>query len=120
MNGVQNMIFNGMMKSEVLFFNSEDDMHDQHFIEMERDCEEDIFTVRVCCDDEWEWKFYDKASNYELVKHAIFDIAFDSHNMIELINGLDEIFEDIFKEIVVFEHKDDCNCGGCCDHCTCK
>ena len=109
------MIFNGMMKSEALFFRLENDVNDVHFVEMERDCEEDVFYVRVCCDDEWEWKFYDKASNYELVKHAIFDIAFDSHNMTELINCLDEVFEDTFNEILAFE----CDCNGSCDHCTC-
>ena len=110
------MIFNGMMKTEVLFFHLENDVNELHFVEMERDCEEDVFSVRVCCDDEWEWKFYDEASNYELVKHAIFDIAFDSHNMTELINGLDEIFEDIFNGIVAHE----CDCDGSCEHCNCK
>ena len=104
------MIFNGMIKTEALFFYLENDEENLHFVEMERDCELDVFHVRVCCDDEWEWKFYDKASNYELVKHAIFDVAFDAANMTELINGLDEVFEEIVA----------CECSGCCDNCNCK
>ena len=108
------MIFDGTMKSEALFFHLDNDKSAVHFVEMERDCEEDTFRVSVCCDDEWEWKFYDQASNYDLVKHAIFDVAFDADNMTELINGLDAVFEEYFYEIVAFE----CNCG--CENCNCK
>ena len=108
------MIFNGMMKTEALFFYVDNDKEDMHFIEIERDCEQNVFRVGVCCDEEWEWKFRDDASNYELVKHAIFDVAFDAKNMTELINDLDEVFEEYFREIVVCE----CNC--CCDNCNCK
>ncbi len=114
------MIFNGSMKTEALFFHLENNVNDLHFVEMERDCEEGVFSVMVCCDDEWEWKFYDRSSNYELVKHAIFDIAFDSHNINELIEGLDEVFEDTFKEIVVWECETTCDCDGGCNHCGCK
>ena len=63
------MIFDGVVKSEALFFHQENNTDDLHFVEMERDCEEGIIRVGVCCDDEWEWKFYDRASNYELIKH---------------------------------------------------
>lgn len=108
------MIFNGMIKTEALFFRLDNEEEDLHFIEMERDCEDGTFRVSVCCDNEWEWKFRDKASNYELVKHAIFDVAFDAENMTELINGLDEVFEEYFYEIVA------CECGGCCDNCNCN
>ena len=108
------MIFDGIMKSEALFFHPDNDKSDVHFVEMERDYEEGTFSVIVCCDDEWEWKFYDQASNYELVKHAIFDVAFDAVNMTELINGLDAAFEEYFDEIVAHE------CDGCCGNCNCK
>lgn len=108
------MIFNGIIKTEALFFHLENDTDDLHFVDMERDCEEGTFRVSVCCDDEWEWKFEDKASNYELVKHAIFDVALDAENMTELINGLDAVFEEYFYEIVAFE------CNNCCGNCNCK
>ena len=115
------MIFNGMLKAEVLFFHSESDANDTYFVEIGRDCEDGTLYVRSCCDDEWEWRFYDKASNYELVKHAIFDVAFDSHNMAELINGLDEVFEDIFEAIVVCDKcSASCDCETGCKHCGCK
>lgn len=110
------MVFNGMLKTEALFFHLESDKNEVHFIEMERDCDEGVFSVRTCCSNDWEWKFYDEASNYELVKHAIFDVAFDSHNIGDFIENLDRIFEDIFKEIVAWE----CECDGNCEHCSCK
>ena len=114
------MIFNGMLKNEVLFFHLEDNKDEVHFVEMERDSDTDLFSVRVCCDDTWEWKFFDVSCNYELVKHAIFDVAFDSHNMKELIEGLDETFEDVFNEIVAWECETTCNCNDGCSHCNCK
>ena len=107
------MVFNGMMKLETLYFHLENDTTNVCWVEMEKDCEEGIFFVRVRhMSDEWEWTLYNKNSNYELIKHTIFDIAFDAHNAIELIHGLDEIFEDDFNEIVVWK------C--CCEHCICK
>ena len=108
------MIFNGMIKAEAIFFRPENDKDVLHFVDMERDCEDGTFRVGVCCDDEWEWKFYDNASNYELVKHAIFDVVLDSGDIDELINSLDEVFEEYFYEIVA--HK----CCGCCEDCNCK
>jgi hypothetical protein len=109
------MIFNGIMKTEALFFHLENNKDEVHFIEMERDCEEDVFYVRVCCDDKWEWKFYDEASNYELVKHAIFDAGFDAENMNDLLWELDAIFEEYFEEIVIWDE-----CDGNCGCCNCK
>ena len=100
------MIFNGMLKAETLFFYLEDNEDEVHCIEMERDSDTDLFSVKVCCDESWEWKFFDVSCNYELVKHAIFDIAFDSHNIKELIEGLDEVFEDTFNEIVAYGYND--------------
>ena len=114
------MVFNGILKSEALFFHLEDDEDEVHFIEMERDSDTDLFSVRVCCNNAWEWKFFDVSCNYELVKHAVFDIAFDSHNMNELIEGLDEVFEDMFNEIVAWECEATCDCNNSCNHCNCK
>lgn len=114
------MIFNGTVKTEALFFHLENDSDYVYFIEMERDYDDGVFYVRACCSTDWEWKFFDKMSYYELVKHAIFDVAFDSHNIDEFIAGLDEVFEDTFKEIVVWENERTCNCDGSCNNCTCK
>lgn len=108
------MIFKGIVHAEALFFNLENDKSDVHFVEMERDGDEGIFYVRACCDDEWEWKFFDTIANYELVKHAIIDAAFGAHNMEELVDELDEVFKGFFNEIVV------CDCGNECNHCNCK
>lgn len=108
------MIFDGMLKAEAIFFRLENDANEKCFVDMERDCELDVFRVSVSCDDEWEWKFYDKASNYELVKHAIFDVGMDAENVAELMNGLDLVFKEYFDEIVA------CECNGCCENCNCK
>lgn len=110
------MIFNGMLKIETLFFSLESDVDKKCFIEMEKDCDENVFYIRSSHDDAWEWKFVDEACNYELVKHAIFDIAFDSYDVESLVEGLDEVFEDTFGVIVAHS----CNCDGSCEHCTCK
>ena len=108
------MIFNGMMKTDAFFFRTENSDNDQCFVEMERDCEIGTFSVCISCDDEWEWRFYDRASNYELVKHAIIDIALDAKNEDDLINGMDDIFSEYFDSIVA------CKCDNGCGNCNCK
>ena len=108
------MVFRGMSQTETFFFHTDGDVH---YIEMERDGEEGIFYVKACCNDEWEWKFYDTASNYELVKHMIIDVAFSEDDMVDAMDALDGVFEDIFGEIVVW---DECDCDGNCQHCGCK
>ena len=119
------MIFNGIIKTEALFFHLDSNRDEMCCIEMERNCDEGVLCVRSCNDD-WEWNFFDEASNYELVKHAIFDVAFGANNTKELIYGLDEIFESVFKKIVAWEGEEvcdcdgDCDCNGGCNHCGCK
>ena len=110
------MIYNGTDKMELIYFHLENDENVRHFISMELDCDEPVFYVRTCCNDDWEWKFYYTASNYEMVKHAIFDAGFDSENMCEFLMMLDEIFDDIFEDIVAW----DCDCDGSCERCNCE
>ena len=115
------MIYNGTEKAELIWFYQNEDKNDRHFIIMEQDCDENVFYVRTCCNSDWEWKFYYTASNYEMVKHAIFDAGFDCEDMMDYLYALDEIFESIFDEIVIFDNCDcDCDCENGCNHCGCK
>lgn len=113
------MIYYGTDKAELIYFHLDEDKNDRHFVTMEQDGDENVFYVRSCCNPNWEWKFYYTATNYEMVKHAIFDVGFDSVNMEEMLWELDGYFEDIFDEIVVWD-KCECDCENGCEHCNCN
>ena len=113
------MIYYGTEKAELIYFQLENEEDEQHFIAMIMDCDEAVFYVRTCCMNDWEWKFHYTASNYDMVKHAIFDAGFDHANMKDMLWELDGIFEDILDEIVVWD-EDECDCGNNCGHCNCR
>lgn len=110
------MVYYGTDKTELIYFHLHGNEDDMHFVAMTQDCDENVFYVKSCCNTEWEWKFHYTATTYEMVKHAIFDIGFDSENMEEMLHALDECFEEIFDEIVIW----DCECDGNCEHCDCN
>ena len=112
------MIYNGTEKMELIYFHLENDESVRHFVTMEIDSDEPVFYVRTCCNDDWEWKFYYTASNYEMVRHAIFDAGLESENMAEMLWTLDAIFEEIFEDIIVWDC--DCDCDGNCENCKCE
>ena len=117
------MIYYGTEKAEMIYFYNENYENDRHFIMMERDSDENVFYVRTCCNRDWEWKFYYTVSNYEMVKHAIFDVGFDSEDMADVLWNLDEMFDEIFEEIVVWDEHEcngNCECDNGCEHCGCK
>lgn len=114
------MIYYGTEKAELIYFHLDDDENERHFIAMERDPDDHVFYVRVCCNSDWEWKFYDTASNYELVKHAIFDTGFDAEDMDDMLWELDAIFEEYFDKIVIWDNECGCDCDNGCEHCNCK
>ena len=115
------MIYNGTTKAELIYFHSENDKSDIHFIAMEIDRDEPVFYVRTCCNPDWEWKFCYNQSTYEMVRHAIWDVCFDSNDIEEALFELDGYFEEIFDEIVIWDEcKRDCDCETGCEHCGCK
>lgn len=114
------MIYNGTAKAELIYFHLEDDKNDAHFIAMEIDSDEPFFYVRTCCNSDWEWKFFYSPSNYDMVRHAIWNAGFDSEDMEEMLCGLDQYFEDVFEEIVVWECDSTCDCEDGCHCCGCK
>lgn len=111
------MIYDGTQKVELIYFRTENDQNDVHFIAMEIDSDEPVFYVRTCCNSDWVWKFWYSPSNYEMVRHAIWDVGFDSEDMEEALWELDGYFEEIFDEIVIW---DECDCENGCNHCGCK
>ena len=117
------MVYYGTDKAELIYFYLDGNKDDMHFIIMEQDCDENVFYVKSCCNSNWEWKFHYTVTNYEMVKHAIFDAGFDSYDTEEMLWRLDEIFEDIFDEIVIWDECEcngDCDCETGCEHCGCK
>ena len=110
------MIYYGTDKVELIYFET-DNKSERHFIAMEQASDENVFYVRTCCNPDWEWKFWYTADNYEMVKHAIWDNGFDADDMSDMLYALDEVFEEIFDKIVIW---DECDCNGGCEHCNCK
>lgn len=114
------MVYYGSVKTEAMVFHNDNDVHEMHYVELVRPCEDGVFYVRTCCDSEWEWAFYYTASNYEMIKHVIMDVMFECNNMTELMLELDIMFEENFAEIVAYDDDDDCDCDTGCNHCRCK
>lgn len=109
------MTYYGTYNTEGIVVHVNGDRDDMHVIALTKEHDANVFTVRTCCYDDWEWKFSMKSSShYEMVKHMIMDAAFECEDMDELINTLDEMFEEMFSAIVVWE--DECD-GTCCEHC---
>ena len=115
------MIYHGTSKAETIFIGPENDLNDVCCIDLIKMHDEPAFCVTTCSNTDWVWKFYmDGESNYEMVKHSIIDAIFECNNIIELIDYLDEFFEENFYDIVVYEEEayDDCNCEHC-NHRSC-
>ena len=114
------MVYYGTYNTEGIVVHIKDDPDDVHVISLTKEFNEAAFTVRVCCYEDWEWKFsLTSSANYEMVKHMIMDTAFECEDMDELINMLDEIFEKMFSKIVVNEDKCDKHCCENCNHRDC-
>ena len=93
--------------------------HERHWIDIAMGTDAPTFAVTSCCDDEWIWEFWYDKTSYDLVKHVVMDCIFECDDMDELIDALDEVFEENFEEIVVDEEfqEDEIQCDGDCDNC---
>ena len=107
------MVYYGTENTEYIIFHSEGNPEDVHSIAMTKSADTPTFSVKCCCNDMWEHEFYmDNNSDYERVKMSIMDVAFEAETMNELMDMLNEVFEDGFRELLV-EHE----CNGNCDNC---
>lgn len=110
------MIYNGTNVTEKIWFSPMHDDNDTHYISLIKAVNDPVFYVTTCCNEEWVWAFYmDGVSNYEMVKHTIMDTVFECRNIGQLLNELDDIFEENFADIIAH---DECECdGNCCVNC---
>ena len=106
-------------KTETIFMHDDGCSDNMHCIMITQSGEEPTFCVNCCCNAHWEWKFLmDNVSNYEMVKHVIMDTMLGCRDIGSALNALDEQFELIFNDIVVWD-KDECQCdGSCCENCN--
>ena len=110
------MVYYGTYNTEGIVVHLNEDVDDRHIIYLTKECDAATFTVNVCCYNDWEWKFsLASPANYEMVKHMIMESAFECEDMDELINMLDDVFEEMFAEIVIWE--DACS-EHCCEKCN--
>lgn len=115
------MLYKGTNIMECIHIASEYDAENEYCINMMKVMDENVFYVTTDYDDDWYWAFYlDGVANYEMVKHAIMDVAFDCDDIEDYLDMLDCVFADTFETIIVeYEHEcecghDECN-GTCCD-----
>lgn len=114
------MVYCSTYVTEGIVFHHQDDADDVSIIAITKDLDGKTFTVDTDLDEEWEWKFVFTPANYEMVKYAIMDEVFGCDNEDELLMELDCLFDDVLGDIVVWEDKNECGCGGSCGHCNCK
>ena len=115
------MIYHTTEKIERIFFAPRGYTDDIHYIDLHKSDDKCYVTIDGGCND-WMWVFkLDDPANYELVKHMIMDVMFQSCCMDAFMESLDDMFEECFAEILADDECDDecvC-CGGCnCDGCT--
>ena len=94
-----------------------DNLRNTQFIELTKYGDEPTFSVWVDTgtSEEWFWEFdMSNPSDYERVKHNIFDIMFECDTMTELAIELDELFNDGFETILIKDECEECiGCDGC-------
>lgn len=96
-----------------------DDIDSAQYVELIKYGDEPKFAVWVGDEDDddgaWVWEFNMTCpSDYERVKLSIFDAIFGCDTMKQLVNALDDIFENEFEDILI---DDECECCGCCGDC---
>lgn len=116
------MVYYGNYVTEGILFHTKEDINDFYIIALTKNVDGKTFRVEVDFNDDWHWEFdMSYPGNYEIVKHTIMDIAFDSDNADELLMELDACFEELFAEIAAMDQcEDTCDCEKGCKHCGCN
>ena len=105
------MTYYGTVKKEEIMFKLDDGSFES--VTLSKSCVTPTFIVATSYDDEWIWEFWmEDPSVYEMTKHIIMDTVFECDDMDELMEMLDEIFEEDFMDFVV-----DDECDGDCENC---
>lgn len=117
------MILCGFGNLERIMYHEDHDLETQHWIDLTMDKDEPIFYVTCCCDEEWQWEFGYSKTMYERIKNIVTDCIFECDTVEELIDDLDEIFEEIvygdnYDDVEEYEDDDDeDDCCGDCGRC---
>ena len=117
------MVLCGIYETEKIVVHPDDAPHSSHYIEIEKDKDRPLFYVTNCCDEEWGWAFYYSKTNYEIIKYSIMDCIAECRTMDELIDALDEVFEEecidmVFNEAELQEEEVEFECDGDCENCS--
>ena len=110
------MILCGFGNLERIMVHEVDDLESQHYIDLVMSKDEATFAVTCCCYDEWFYEFAYSKTDYEKIKFNIVDAIFACDDMDELIEALDEIFQEGFEDIIV-DSSEYCECCGDCGRC---
>lgn len=116
------MIFCGNVSCERLVVHPNDNPHSSHWIDIVMEKNLPVFNVTCCCDEAWVWRFWYDKTGYEIVKHLIMDCITECDTMEDLIDALDEVFEEncedmVFNKCELEYDEDDIECDGDCDNC---
>ena len=115
------MILCGTYEIEKIIVHPDDDPCESHYIDIVVDKDMPKFSVACCCDNEWSWDFWYSKTNYEVVKFLIMDCITDCRTIEELIDALDETFEESCVELLFNEaelQEDEFECDGDCENCV--
>lgn len=109
------MIICGNISTETIVVHPMDDLNSSHYIDITMGKNAPVFSVSCCCDDEWEWDFWYNKTNYDIVKYLIMDCIIGCDTIDELIDALDEAFDENCSDIVFDEdeHECDSDCANC-------
>lgn len=114
------MLLCGTYETEKIIVHPDDKPHESHWISIIKDKDEPRFYVTNCCKEDWVWDFWYSKTNYDIVKYLIMNCIMCSETMDELIDGLDEAFEECCEDIL-FEEADlqegEFECDGDCENC---
>jgi hypothetical protein len=114
------MVYCSTGSLERLFVHPNNNLEERHWVDIAMGEDTPTFAVSICCDDEWIWEFWYDKTNYDLVKHVIMDCIFEAEDMDELIELMDEAFDELFYEIAVDTaelQEGEIECDGNCASC---
>lgn len=111
------MIYCQTINAERIAVHPLNDMSNTQWVELIKYGDIPMFAVYVDDgEDEWYWEFdMSNPSDYERVKMNVFDAIYECNTMFEFAEALDDIFVNVFAEILI---DDECDCCGCCGACN--
>ena len=116
------MVYCSTGSLERLFVHPNNNIEERHWVDIAMSNDSPTFAVTCCCDEEWIWEFWYDKTSYDLIKHVIMDCIFDAEDMDDLIDAMDEMFDEHFSDIVVDvaelqEDEMELECDGDCENC---